>query len=515
MKHYTLALFLLLVSVVYSETFDFAHVHAPKGPSIAYAEIFDDTWQTRWTVSKNKEFEGQWRVEEAQSPYTFSGDKGLVVGSPAKKHAISSQFSQVVDNSNKEEFVVQYEVRLQKSLDCGGAYLKLITAATAPKSPSEFNNDTPYTIMFGPDKCGENDKVHFIIRHQNPISKKYEEKHLGSPPKIKRDSLTHLYTLVIRNDSAFQILIDQELVKSGSLFQDFQPPFQPPKEINDPEDKKPSDWIDEAKFPDPHAKKPDDWDEDAPELIDDPNDTKPDTWLDNEPEEIPNPAVTKPEEWDDVLDGDWEAPLIPNPKCAEFGCGVWERKQIRNPAHKGKWKPPMIENPNYKGEWKPIQIPNPNYFELKEPHKLEPISGIGIEIWTMTENILFDNILVTYSKSEAEKFASSTWVKKHAAEESIKSAEDANKAPGILDQIRTNIQSLFEQLQAFVLDPDNVAAVVALAVAVVVLPVALCLCFGGSDSTPKKGRDEKSDKHKSEKSDETASEKSSDKQKTD
>jgi len=146
---------------------------------------------------------------------------------------------------------------------------------------------------------------------------------------------------------------------------------------------------------------------------------------------------------------------------------------------------------------------------------LEPISGIGIEIWTMTENILFDNILVTYSKSEAEKFASSTWVKKHAAEESIKSAEDANKAPGILDQIRTNIQSLFEQLQAFVLDPDNVAAVVALAVAVVVLPVALCLCFGGSDSTPKKGRDEKSDKHKSEKSDETASEKSSDKQKTD
>ena len=39
------------------------------------------------------------------------------------------------------------------------------------------------------------------------------------------------------------------------------PSVNPPKEIDDPEDKKPADWVDEAKIDDPDASKPDDWDE--------------------------------------------------------------------------------------------------------------------------------------------------------------------------------------------------------------------------------------------------------------
>lgn len=31
--------------------------------------------------------------------------------------------------------------------------------------------------------------------------------------------------------------------------------------MDDPEDKKPEDWVDEAKIPDEKATKPDDWDE--------------------------------------------------------------------------------------------------------------------------------------------------------------------------------------------------------------------------------------------------------------
>jgi hypothetical protein len=34
-------------------------------------------------------------------------------------------------------------------------------------------------------------------------------------------------------------------VRNGSLLVDFEPPVIPPKEIDDPEDKKPSDWVDE------------------------------------------------------------------------------------------------------------------------------------------------------------------------------------------------------------------------------------------------------------------------------
>lgn len=46
---------------------------------------------------------------------------------------------------------------------------------------------------------------------------------------------------------SYQILIDGEEKKSGSLFEDFSPPFNPPKEIDDPEDTKPEDWVDTPK----------------------------------------------------------------------------------------------------------------------------------------------------------------------------------------------------------------------------------------------------------------------------
>lgn len=41
------------------------------------------------------------------------------------------------------------------------------------------------------------------------------------------------------------MLIDGVSKKSGSLFEDFNPPFNPPEEIDDPSDSKPDDWVDE------------------------------------------------------------------------------------------------------------------------------------------------------------------------------------------------------------------------------------------------------------------------------
>lgn len=46
------------------------------------------------------------------------------------------------------------------------------------------------------------------------------------------------------------------------------------------------------------------------------------------------------------MDGEWEAPRIPNPAC-EVGCGEWSPPMIDNPKYKGVWRPPMIDNPNY------------------------------------------------------------------------------------------------------------------------------------------------------------------------
>lgn len=74
------------------------------------------------------------------------------------------------------------------------------------------------------------------------------------------------------------------------------------------------------------------------------------------------------------MDGEWEAPLVPNPACEDApGCGEWKPAEIPNPAYKGKWRAPLIENPNYQGKWAPRRIPNPHYFEDKHPFKMTSI----------------------------------------------------------------------------------------------------------------------------------------------
>ena len=88
-----------------------------------------------------------------------------------------------------------------------------------------------------------------------------------------------------------------QIFKEGSLLEDFEPPVNPPREIDDPNDHKPKDWDESEKIPDPDARKPDDWDEDAPEYIADPTATKPEGWLDDEPETIPDTDAVRPDDW--------------------------------------------------------------------------------------------------------------------------------------------------------------------------------------------------------------------------
>lgn len=222
-------------------------------------------------------------------------------------------------------------------------------------------------------------QVHFIFKHKNPKTGEYEEKHLKSAPvaKISKGS-TNLYTLIVKEDNTFEIKINGESSKTGSLLEDFSPSVNPEREIDDPEDTKPEDWVDEARIPDPEATKPEDWDEDAPFEIIDEEATKPDDWLEDEPTMVPDPEAQKPEDWDDEEDGDWIPPTVPNPKCEEVsGCGKWEPPTKKNPEYKGKWTPDFIDNPSYKGVWAPKKIANPDFFEDKTPAYFEPMGGVS------------------------------------------------------------------------------------------------------------------------------------------
>nr|XP_040029356.1 calnexin isoform X3 [Gasterosteus aculeatus aculeatus] len=353
------------------------------------AESFDRGTLDGWVLSVAKKedadediakYDGKWAVEEMKES-KLPGDKGLVLKSRAKHHAISAQLLRPFTFDTKP-LIVQYEVNFQAGIDCGGAYVKLLSQ-TPDLNLDLFVDKTPYTIMFGPDKCGEEYKLHFIFRHKNPKTGEYEEKHAKKPDSDLRtyytDKKTHLYTLVLNPDNTFEVLVDQTVVNSGSLLTDMTPPVNPPAEIEDPDDQKPEDWDERPKIQDPSA--------------------------------------TKPEDWDEDMDGEWEAPQVPNPACeAAPGCGAWKRPMIDNPNHKGKWKPPMIDNPNYQGVWKPRKIQNPAFFEDLQPFRMTAFSAVGLELWSMTSDIFFDNFFITDDRTTADRWAADGWGLKKAAE---------------------------------------------------------------------------------------------------
>ncbi|KAL9633611.1 MAG: hypothetical protein Q9164_004599 [Protoblastenia rupestris] len=494
-------------STVARPTFTPADIKAP------FFEQFTDDWETRWKPSNAKKedskatedwaYVGEWAVEEPGVFKAIEGDKGLVVKNPAAHHAISAKFPKKIDNKGKS-LVVQYEVKLQNGLECGGAYMKLLQD-NKKLHAEEFSNASPYIIMFGPDKCGATNKVHFIFRHKNPKTGEYEEKHLKSAPMARIVKTTTLYTLIVNADNTFEIQVDGESMKSGNLLDDFTPSVNPEKEIDDSKDTKPEDWVDEARIPDPEATKPEDWDEDAPFEIPDEEATKPDDWLDNEPTMIPDPEAEKPEDWDDEEDGDWIPPTVPNPKCEEAsGCGKWEQPSKRNPDYKGKWTPEYIDNPAYKGVWKPRKIPNPDFFEDKTPAKFEPMGAIGFEIWTMQSDILFDNIYIGHSLEDANKLKNETFDIKHKIEQTEEEASKPKPAddpvvPGDtsfkedpINYIRQKVDFFYsiaknDPVQAIKMVPEVAGGIGALIVTVVALVIGIVgMSSGGPPPQVKK-----------------------------
>lgn len=82
---------------------------------------------------------------------------GLVAKNKAAHHAISASFSKAIDFKNKP-LVVQYEVKYQKGGNCGGGYVKLLEDGFQ-SSGKDFDDKTPWVVMFGPDLTCPGTKV--------------------------------------------------------------------------------------------------------------------------------------------------------------------------------------------------------------------------------------------------------------------------------------------------------------------------------------------------------------------
>jgi calreticulin len=189
---------------------------------------------------------------------------GIQTSEDYRFYAISAQYPEF---SNKDKtLVLQFSVKHEQKLDCGGGYVKLLGGDVDQK---KFGGETPYrfilvtvsrscithpswigrsvdhqylidncSIMFGPDICGyTTKKVHAILT-------KYGKNNLiKKEVPCETDQLTHVYTFVLRPDATYSILIDNVEKQTGSVYDDWD--ILPAKKIRDPEAKKVRDCYSE------------------------------------------------------------------------------------------------------------------------------------------------------------------------------------------------------------------------------------------------------------------------------
>merc|ERR1711975_45807 len=310
-------------------------------------------------MGKSDGTQGTWKLSAGKWYGNEEEDKGIQTGEDSRFFGLSAGFDSF--SNDGKELIIQYQAKYEKDVECGGGYVKV-----GPKmdDQTKFGDPTAYNIMFGPDKCGFTKRTHLIFQYKGKnVPKKSDLEY-----KQDGEGTSHLYRMILKPDNTVRVEIDEEKIYEGSIKEDWE--VLKPKTIADPEDKKPSDWVEEKRIVDPEAKKPDDWDDDE--------------------------------------DGEWEPPMKDNP------------------AFKGEWIAKRISDPAYKGFWEAKKIDNPEYEDDNAVYKYADFGFIGFDLWQVKGGTIFDNVIVCDDEAEANAFAAK-WKALSAVEKAEKKKEDDAK----------------------------------------------------------------------------------------
>uniref|UniRef100_A0A8C2NT91 Calreticulin n=1 Tax=Capra hircus TaxID=9925 RepID=A0A8C2NT91_CAPHI len=336
--------------------------------TVYFQEEFLDgeRWRNRWVHSTNDSQFGHFRLSSGNFYGHKEKDKGLQTTQNSRFYAISARFKPF---SNKgKTLIVQYTVKHEQKMDCGGGYIKLFPADMDQKN---LNGKSQYYIMFGPDICGFDIKtVHVILHFKNQY-------HANKKSiRCKVDSFTHLYTLILRPDLTYDVKIDGQSIESGSIEYDWQ--------------------LTSLKNMEKASAEAEGWDQAAKDKSQD--------WE----KHFLDASASKPSDWKGELDGDWQAAML------------------QKPPYQDGLKPEGID----KDVWLHQKMKN-NYLTEYDLSEFENIGAIGLELWQVRSGTIFDNFLITDDEEYAENFGKATWGETKGPEkemDAIQAKEEVKKA---------------------------------------------------------------------------------------
>jgi hypothetical protein len=204
---------------------------------LLFVETFDHDIFTsgRWQKSSKEKYTRQRiQVQPAKyAPDSFANDHGLHADLPLKHYGVGHVFPTPlliaephpvtplpVDPDNdyeddEEVFILQYEAKFERGLLCSGATVRLLRSLPKHHTLKDFDSNSPFSILFGPEGCDGKNLVRLYINYRNPVSKQFQESRLNITINVPQDRHSHLYTLVLLRNSDYQVHVDGSPVLHG------------------------------------------------------------------------------------------------------------------------------------------------------------------------------------------------------------------------------------------------------------------------------------------------------------
>uniref|UniRef100_A0A4X2LIR0 Calreticulin n=1 Tax=Vombatus ursinus TaxID=29139 RepID=A0A4X2LIR0_VOMUR len=109
-----------------------------------FFHFLTDGWKKRWVQSKHWSSYGKFQLTAGRFYGDKEKDKGLQTSEDAKFYALSARFKPF--SNEGQSLVVQFSVKHEQGVDCGGGYVKLF-----PEDLDQENmhSNSTYYIMFG------------------------------------------------------------------------------------------------------------------------------------------------------------------------------------------------------------------------------------------------------------------------------------------------------------------------------------------------------------------------------